>query len=43
MEHGKIDEQFVRERIESYKKMYDSLEVVGWYTADQANANDEPL
>lgn len=31
------------ERIEAYKKMYDSLEVVGWYTADQANSNDEPL
>ena len=23
--------------------MYDSLEVVGWYSADQANPNDEPL
>ncbi len=23
--------------------MYDSLEVVGWYSADQANQNDEPL
>lgn len=43
MENGKIDEQFARERIEAYKKMYDSLEVVGWYSADQANPNDEPL
>jgi len=23
--------------------MYDSMEVVGWYSADQANPNDEPL
>jgi hypothetical protein len=23
--------------------MYDSLEVVGWYSADQGNPNDEPL
>jgi len=23
--------------------MYDTLEVVGWYSADQANTGDEPL
>ena len=34
MENGKIDEQFAKDRIEAYKKMYDTLEVVGWYSAD---------
>jgi len=43
IENGEIDVQFAKERIEAYKKMYDSLEVVGWYSADQANPNDEPL
>jgi hypothetical protein len=34
MEKGVIDEQFARERIDAYKKMYEYLEVVGWYTAN---------
>jgi COP9 signalosome complex subunit 6 len=38
---GTVDEQFARERIEAYKKMYPDLEVVGWYSAAKNN-QDEP-
>jgi len=40
-----IDENFMRERIEAYKKMYTDLDCIGWYscTQGQGAAGDKPF
>jgi hypothetical protein len=36
---GSIDENFAKERMEAYKKMYPELEVVGWYQSVQGGCD----